>query len=122
MTHFGFVANSPNTGSTGAPGNAFSIDDYQVAVDAITGLSEINTKSSLVKVYPNPATHVLQVETNRLNEAASYKIYSLSGMLISQGNFSGKSDIDLSRLNSNYYILSVICGNEIETFKFKVEK
>ncbi len=122
MTHFGFVANSPNAGSSGANGNAFIIDDYQVAVDAITSLTRINSNNSLVKVFPNPAKNVLRVETNRLNAGASYKIYTLSGMLISQGNFSGNTDIGIAFLNSNYYILSVATSNGIETLKFKVEK
>lgn len=66
----------------------------------------------VVRVYPNPASDRLYVELLELN-AMSYRIHDLNGRLLSNGTLSGNtSSIDVSRLDSGVYLLTIESGSE----------
>jgi hypothetical protein len=63
------------------------------------------TVNQFVTCYPNPAKNVLNL-TNTLSEEISIAIYSLNGRLMQTAvNQPGKTQIDMSNLESGVYIL-----------------
>jgi len=72
-----------------------------------------------VSVFPNPANAYVTVESN-YNEQLEYSIYSLLGQKVMQGliNGSGSTDIDITVLKPNSYVLRI--GNQ--SYKLFVTK
>ncbi|MBI9038173.1 MAG: T9SS type A sorting domain-containing protein [Bacteroidales bacterium] len=75
----------------------------------ISGINEFDSKQLLV--YPNPASDFLNIDYGIENEF-NVEIASLNGCsVISQRNFTSSNVIDVSKLSSGIYILSIIDGN-----------
>jgi len=62
-------------------------------------------KNHLV-LYPNPGSEVIRIKSDA-NEDLKIKIYSLTGQLVQQGVYLPNQDIDVSRLNSGFYLVQV---------------
>lgn len=82
--------------------NIFFIDD--VTITGVAGLQEIILDT---KIYPNPATDMLNVEVNDA-DFSSAKVFTLEGKLVITSN---TSSISVSELNPGMYILEVIGSN-----------
>ncbi|WP_107038712.1 T9SS type A sorting domain-containing protein [Brumimicrobium mesophilum] len=57
-----------------------------------------------VNIYPNPTNSFLNIETDQKN--IDYKIYSMQGVLINQGDLHSKQ-IDVSKLSNGMYVLQL---------------
>jgi hypothetical protein len=57
-------------------------------------------------LYPNPATNIINISINDYEKHRLY-IYNISGQLISQESFIAKKTIDISYLNSGFYLLNI---------------
>ena len=82
------------------------------------GLDKKNVLNKL-SVYPNPATDVLKI-TNTDNLAnASFSIVDVLGKTVVQSKTLSNDSIDVSKLSSGFYILSVSSEGEAKQFKFQ---
>lgn len=81
-----------------------------------TGKEELE-KSSL-KIVPNPARNIIQVQGEEALINSDFIIYDISGSKIAQGEYKGA--IDIKQLNSGVYILKLIDEEITEFIKFEV--
>ncbi len=71
-----------------------------------------------IKVYPTRCTDMLTVENNS-NKDMNYQVLSLSGSLMSKGALNpGRKAIDVSSMAQGMYVLTLIDGEELATYKF----
>lgn len=78
--------------------------------------------NDILKIYPNPAKDVLQIDRDR-HDPAKIEIYTIdgklqAGMITSESNLS----IDLGSMDTGFYILRHIAGNEVHTRRFLINK
>jgi len=67
--------------------------------------------SNKIKIYPNPAFDVIQVEADNIKKNATYTMTDLSGKLLLKGQIlNGHGKIYIARLSKGTYILTI--GNE----------
>ncbi len=89
------------------------VEDYNVVVTASMATSEV--QDSGVKIYPNPATDILNV--TKVSERALYQIHSVTGQLVSGGQIK-RNQINVSGLTIGNYILTVSDGDLKISMKF----
>ena len=85
--------------------------------------SELSTKdfsASNVKVYPNPATDKLTIETNNVN-LSSIEIYNLLGKKVLEQNKLSNNTINISNLSNGVYMLKLNSDNMSITKKLIVK-
>ena len=73
------------------------------------GTDEAFEDTSPLKVYPNPARDVLQIELE--NRTGQLKIFSLSGAIMFQSEFSERSSVPLVHWSKGIYFLQIIDQN-----------
>ena len=101
----------------GDMGTSFKFDDIAVSYQS-TGVSKVLT--SKLAVYPNPSSDQIYVRTKEGNriENADVSIYSMDGkMIYSESNYHTEKGIDISKLNTGMYILSINDGISVYTQK-----
>jgi len=90
---------------------------YSVKFTYTTGVSDISKGS--FKVYPNPVTSLLCIESVSTPVNNTFTISSVDGKIMIQGKCtSKKQQIDLNRLDSGMYFLNI----EGEDFAVKLLK
>lgn len=97
---------------------SFEMEQY-VFTPAVINTCALNTvafNKNKINVYPNPVLNSLFIATD---EFQSYKMYSILGSKISEGNLSVGNNIDCSSLTSGVYLLNLVdnSGNST-TLKF----
>ncbi len=84
-------------------------------VSICTGVQNANEKSEIGKIYPIPATDVLNVELSNINDNSkmTVNIYSIQGKLVFNATYesSNKLTFDVSNFESGMYILEVVSEN-----------
>ena len=72
------------------------------SVSYTTGINTIST--ALIRIYPNPASNQLTIETNSAEGKFLFTVYSLDGKLVEQQTIAGeKSTIILNQLTNGLY-------------------
>ncbi len=82
--------------------------------------SPVETKEKFdLSIYPNPANNFVMIKG--INNTCSLKISDITGKIISEIKFYNGEVVDLSQINSGYYILKIIDGNKkyIKSFIIK---
>lgn len=79
------------------------------------GVSELENS---LKVYPNPASQVLNVE----GSMTSVEVYNTVGQCLLSKQVNGNTQIDLSGFNNGFYFLRVYNGGETVVRKFSVNR
>lgn len=75
-----------------------------------------------ITIYPNPAKNEVNVKLNKA-ENADYRIHDLSGRLIKKGNLAADGKINVEKLSSGNYVLTVEMKNgEKRTEKLIIKK
>jgi hypothetical protein len=91
-----------------------SLKNYiaKILASGTTNSFESKSQTSFVKVFPNPASGVLWLESGlKFDSNACLKIYNLQGkLLLNQPLVLGKTRVDISKLGLGYYIYSVQNG------------
>lgn len=112
--------------------NEISIDGYAYEQSALTSISagdgyipdaleSLNNIST--KVYPNPATEFVTIETQNLQHQFSYLLYSINGLIISSGEMNGtQTTISLKDLAAGMYVLQIIDENNYQVASNKIQK
>lgn len=93
-------------------------------VDISTNIDIVSsTNSDWIKIYPNPTDAYLNISiTDNNYQLNSYSIYSVTGTLVLSNTFNENSGsiLDLSHLNSGYYIIEL--QGEYLKERFKILK
>ncbi len=115
----GWDISDANTLAIGAPWNdEGGIDAGHVRVYTFTALDvSENSLSSLLKLYPNPASNILNVEVGSEYLNSAYSIFENTGRVVLTGTLHSEvTSIQLGDLSSGVYTISV--GDCIrQTFK-----
>ena len=88
---------------------------------SITSLDNIQSDTSL-KIYPNPASHVLRIE-GLSRSKSTIELYNALGIcVLREKTHSEKTEIDVSRLNDGIYLIKVTSGNKTTTEKVEIKR
>ena len=88
---------------------------------SITSLDNIQSDTSL-KIYPNPASHVLRIE-GLSRSKSTIELYNALGIcVLREKTHSEKTEIDVSRLNDGVYLIKVTSGNKTTTEKVEIKR
>lgn len=108
---------------TGGEGYLFNLNWIKFARVGGTSVIDLmtNTEDSICRVYPNPISSILNIETN-LESDLEIKITNDTGMLVYSNRIQGsRIQIDVKSLNLiGIYMVQVICGNKVSNHKILV--
>ncbi|WP_261510000.1 reprolysin-like metallopeptidase [Chryseobacterium paludis] len=91
------------------------VEDYNVVISPNNLATNEVIKDSF-SIYPNPTSDVLNV--TKVSDKATYKIYSVTGQLVSSGNING-GKINVSTLVKGGYVITIDeKGKDLFTSKF----
>lgn len=76
----------------------------------MTTSAEENTMSAELKLYPNPVTHELIIET--VNDEFSFEISDATGQVVRKGTGEIKTQVETSDLAQGIYFVKLNTGNE----------
>ena len=72
-----------------------------------------------VEIWPNPVTDILNIHVYQNNHSLAYKIFSINGKLMWNGELNDeKTNLDLSRLSSGIYFIQIMGENMFSTYRF----
>lgn len=76
-------------------------------------------KENDISIYPNPANNELSIRINNsFVDFGNYAIYDIQGRQIVQGDCGNSERLDISTLNSGFYILKITVKNRVYQAKF----
>ena len=95
-----------------------------IEVKRITSISNIN--ASFIKIYPNPASHFLNMESKEINlSQCKFEIFDRAGRIqnpqIKQNN-SNKASLMLDQINQGIYLLRISSNEFKQEYKFEIIK
>lgn len=64
--------------------------------------------NSILRIYPNPVSDVLQINTINLDEEVTYSLYDITGQLIYEGDFTVQTEVEVSSIPTGIYILDIL--------------
>jgi len=67
----------------------------------------------IIKVYPNPVSNELKIETEEVNEPLNIEIVNGFGQVIYRGNFVGKATIQTDQFASGVYFVRIENGKKV---------
>ncbi|MGA1226336.1 MAG: T9SS type A sorting domain-containing protein [Tamlana sp.] len=79
---------------------------------------EDNPLESRISIHPNPANHLININTNEKIDSIS--VYDISGKVVIDG-FDSLKQIDISNLRSGIYFLKMSLNDSLITKKIIVE-
>ena len=98
------------------PSNPFCVKTYAVN-DIVSSVSDQEFLTSLVSVYPNPATDRVQVRLKNEAVIERLEIYTTEGRLISKHpQNTSTGDLNIVHLDSGAYLLKVLLADGQHTF------
>lgn len=108
--------------SANAVGSKLYIDNIWLKSQPL-GIPSLNNRITYkCFVYPNPSENILNVGFSKdLNTKVDFKIYDVSGRLVSENEFNGTikpNTINISNLNSGIYFYEVLSDNGTIRNKF----
>ena len=92
------------TGCSSAASNSINITS--------TAIQNVDD-DKVIKVYPNPVSSELKIETEEVNEPLNIEIVNGFGQVIYHGNFVGKATIQTDRFASGIYFVRIEYGKKI---------
>ncbi len=93
-----------------------------VLIPRITTSVENNISRNDIKVFPNPASHFIQISSESSNDNCSVFIYDASGkIVIMKNNYNYQNLIDISELHKGIYIIKTFNSSSEKTSKLIVK-
>lgn len=88
-------------------------DSIVIEQAAYDGTSMISLAKESIRIYPNPASEFITIETEQLTEGASYSIYNTQGINLLRGNINNPvHKINLQNILLNgIYIINIVDGD-----------
>lgn len=111
IVQYGFIIRGLNAN----PANEAALGSVVIAeMDPNNSINRIQAQPSVVNIYPNPTTDVLNIDTDKNIEA--FRIIDVLGKTVMVGN--NTNAIDVSALNAGTYYVEFTLegGKEIDTF------
>lgn len=107
---FGYVLNSTDTDSTN------NLDCYTWNL-SLVGTDEITMKDEVNAFVSYGALNL----TSTTNDNYSYSVYSMSGQVITEGNFSNNKNVDMNGVAKGVYAVVISNGTEKITKKVAIQ-
>ncbi|MEP7376678.1 MAG: peroxidase family protein [Chitinophagaceae bacterium] len=117
-----------NTELTNIVANVFHTEECAEDVVAVRGVpvvAKVNSTESIkatgIKIFPNPASDILNVDFVNANEPSVVKIFSANGELVktfATGINKGNLQINVSGLAKGLYAINIITGKEMKSYTF----
>ena len=105
---------SSDTGAFGMNTPAFFCIDNVALSTFKTGIAQ-NEKSTQWKLFPNPVSSHLHIQSMMDAEGLTYNIFDISGKIVLTGN---QTNIDLNSLHAGVYFIQITHSNSSVTKKF----
>jgi hypothetical protein len=87
-----------------------------------SGTNNINNENSLLRVYPNPATEKIIIETGQISDQGILSVTNSHGQEIFTHKIEGfKTEINISTLSAGVYFIKLISAKGISIAKFVKE-
>ena len=101
-----------------ANGGGTQIDNFSITLTT-TGVSSTSSEYK-IKLYPNPATELINIELGGVNSYRKVQIINLYGQVVLEEGFNNSQDlaINISKLTSGFYFVAIDIENKIVTQKF----
>ncbi|MGA2295954.1 MAG: T9SS type A sorting domain-containing protein [FCB group bacterium] len=98
------------------------LSDFGIS-DVDVGDAKSSTLNNEISIYPNPTDSKLIIElTNSLaNGKISYSVTNMLGIIVKSGTVlpeQNRFSLDVSNLQTGIYFLTIISGNNAQTYKF----
>ncbi len=115
---FRFIIRDTEGGWLGTP-----VFNIAIREDATVNTKDI-TLAQQIKIYPNPATHFINIELGDLaDQVKQVQLFNLQGQLIqSLVNISPRMELGVEELNSGIYFLQIIANQGIISQKIAIQK
>ena len=116
-----------NTGLNNITANVFHTEECaqeeaeERSSQTITKLSTPETISDAdIKVFPNPASDILNVQFSKADQSAVIKIFSATGELVKTviPGINNTVQINISSLARGIYAINIVTGTEMKSFTF----
>jgi hypothetical protein len=117
MDAMGNIVNDPYP--TPFPGGGFDLNAIAVLNSNKPVSIQTNKAGMRLKVFPNPASAVLNVQVTSGIGATHFQLMDLSGRIMKEGKFTGATRVDIQPLAAGLYILRCTQGQETAVFKIK---
>ncbi len=103
-------------------GGSTTTTTHTTVVSQCVGIAENTLLNDNFGVYPNPTSDVINIDVTNI-ASYNYKITDVLGkvMLSDNVSFKEKTTVDVSRLNSGIYFLTIECNGQRSTKKIIVE-
>ncbi|MDD5569666.1 MAG: T9SS type A sorting domain-containing protein [Bacteroidales bacterium] len=97
--------------------SSITTDTVVVLVKDCNGINEKEIKWE-IKIYPNPATNRLIIETYNSNERQKFEILNIVGQTLYRGIIEKKSTINISAMDKGIYFIKLYDDKMIEVKRF----
>lgn len=85
---------------------------------ATVGMNEFNRYKEIFEIYPNPATNLLYIKTEKIQLITTLKIFNIEGKnVLSIDEFSGDK-INISELKTGFYLIKFFINEENYNYTF----
>jgi hypothetical protein len=91
-----------------------------IPLPVTTSVESYNMLSDNVRVYPNPVTDFLTIETTEQNYSAY--IVDMNGRTVMQMSFDGDNSVDVSQLSAGAYLLNLVSENGSHTERIIINR
>ncbi len=99
-----------------AGSNTMVKEDY-ITVDHVTAITELD--ENMIRLFPNPASHTLNIITNKNTHHISL-LNILGSLVLAQSVNSSSFSIDISNLDAGIYFVKLFFGSETVVKKIQV--
>jgi hypothetical protein len=97
--------------------NTIDIDDRPGCVDFIGGIAE-DAETMGISIFPNPATKIITIESEKDFKEAQLTIYNSKTQLVLQQSLQQKHlEIDISSFSSGVYFVKITSNNTTGVWK-----
>jgi hypothetical protein len=79
----------------------------------ITGIDNIDV-DKVIKVYPNPVSNELTIETTGTRQTVNFEMYCINGQVVFKGDFIEKTTVSTDALPPGIYLLRLEFGQSFE--------
>lgn len=105
------------TSAIGCEGASVSL-----TVDCVVGIAS-NDRDALVRLYPNPANALVNLEVDAMWQGAEWKLIDLSGRQVMQGTVTARlTTLDLAHCANGTYILQLVGLNRHQALRLTVAR
>ena len=99
--------------------DGISVDSYVAELNSNTlSNTEVLSATSIIKVFTDANHETLIISGDFVNNKADYKIYNITGQIISQSKLNDSRSIDISTISNGLYFINLSIEGRIETLKF----